>query len=149
MPALMIPVSTRPTGTVPIPPILYTSWRGRRSGLSVGRVGGSMASIASSRVLPLKVVPPLHSRVQPLYHVILRTTVVFSPKSKNPSVHTNTYFGDSSNMLSPCHPEIGTKATALGLYPTFLMKLVVSLMISLNRSSDHWKGKCQYGRSEH
>ena len=26
------------------------------------------------------------------------------------------------NMLSPCHPEMGTKGTAAGLYPTFLMK---------------------------
>jgi hypothetical protein len=26
-----------------------------------------------------------------------------------------TYLVDSSNMLSPCHPEMGTKATALGL----------------------------------
>jgi len=41
-------------------------------------------------------------------------------------------------MLSPCHPEIGTKATVLGLYPTFLMKPEVSLIISLKRSSDHY-----------
>jgi len=40
-------------------------------------------------------------------------------------------------MLSPCHPEMGTNATALGLYPTFLMKLEVSLIISLKRSSLH------------
>merc|ERR1711944_353191 len=42
MPGLMTPVSTLPTGTVPIPPILYTSWRCRRRGLSVGLVGGMM-----------------------------------------------------------------------------------------------------------
>ena len=28
---------------------------------------------------------------------------------------TTTYLVDSSNMLSPCQPEMGTKATALGL----------------------------------
>src|SRR5438105_13054110 len=38
---------------------------------------------------------------------------------------------------SPCHPEMGTKATVLGLYPTFLMKLDVSLTISSYRDSDH------------
>ena len=42
-------------------------------------------------------------------------------------------------MLSPCQPEIGTKATCFGLYPTFLMKLEVSLTISLKRSSDHYR----------
>merc|ERR1719167_1370169 len=56
IPGLMTPVSTRPTGTVPIPPILYTSWRGRRRGLSVGRVGGTMASRAPMRVKPVEVV---------------------------------------------------------------------------------------------
>ena len=53
MPGLITPVSTRPTGTVPMPPILYTSWSGRRSGLSEGRLGGSIASSASSSVGPL------------------------------------------------------------------------------------------------
>jgi hypothetical protein len=33
---------------------------------------------------------------------------------------------------------MGTKATALGLYPTFLMKADVSLTISWNRSSLHY-----------
>ena len=42
-------------------------------------------------------------------------------------------------MLSPCQPEMGTKATDLGLYPTFLMKVEVSLIISLKRSSLHFK----------
>src|SRR6201992_809025 len=84
MPALMVPVSTRPTGTVPIPPILYTSWSGRRRGLSDGRVGGSMASMASSRVLPLLLV--LVSFSQPLYHGQLV---------------------DGSIMLSPLKTEIG------------------------------------------
>lgn len=51
--ALMMPVSTRPTGTVPMPPILYTSWSGRRRGLSLGRLGGSIRSSASSSVGPL------------------------------------------------------------------------------------------------
>ena len=41
-------------------------------------------------------------------------------------------------MLSPCQPEMGTNATVLGLYPTFLIKLEVSLMISLKRDSDHY-----------
>merc|ERR1712187_594143 len=52
MPGFKIPVSTRPTGTVPIPWILYTSCRGRRSGLSVGRFGGLIVSSTSRRVLP-------------------------------------------------------------------------------------------------
>lgn len=30
-------------------------------------------------------------------------------------VPRDTYLTDSSNMLSPCHPEMGTKATVLGL----------------------------------
>jgi hypothetical protein len=34
---------------------------------------------------------------------------------------------------------MGTKATVLGLKPTFLMKLDVSLMISSNRASDHYE----------
>merc|ERR1712048_315191 len=51
MPGFKIPVSTRPTGTVPIPWILYTSWRGRRSALSVGRFGGLIVSSTSRRVL--------------------------------------------------------------------------------------------------
>eukprot|EP01139_Manchomonas_bermudensis_P009425 Amastigsp_a339200_30147.p3 type:complete len:126 gc:universal Amastigsp_a339200_30147:476-853(+) len=52
MPGLRMPVSTRPTGTVPIPEILYTSWRGRRSGFSVGRVGGWIMSRAWRSVGP-------------------------------------------------------------------------------------------------
>merc|ERR1740116_216735 len=55
MPGLITPVSTRPTGTVPIPPILYTSWRGSLRGLSVGLLGGMMESRDSSRVMPLAV----------------------------------------------------------------------------------------------
>src|ERR1700761_1783839 len=92
MPALMTPVSTRPTGTVPIPPILYTSWRGRRRGLSDGRDGGSMESMASRRVLPVDLV--LVSFSQPLYHGQLV---------------------EASIMLSPLKPEMGTKGTCLGL----------------------------------
>ena len=99
MPGLMMPVSTRPTGTVPMPPILYTSWRGRRRALSLGRVGGKMASRALIRVLPLAF-PSFRSTDQPLYQLMLL---------------------DSSIMLSPHQPEIGTKATDLGLYPIFLM----------------------------
>lgn len=37
---------------------------------------------------------------------------------------------EASIMLSPWKPEMGTKATVLGLYPTFLMKLETSLTIS-------------------
>merc|ERR1719233_2261757 len=36
------------------------------------------------------------------------------------------------NMLSPCHPEMGTNGTAAGLYPTFLMKPDTSFLISSN-----------------
>ena len=74
----------------------------------MGRVGGSMASMASRRVLPVTS-PDLVSFFHPLYQGML---VV------------------ASTMLSPCHPEMGTKGTFLGLNPTFLMKLEVSLMIS-------------------
>lgn len=76
--------------------------------MSVGREGGSMASMASRSVLPVAS-PDLVSFFQPLYHAML---VV------------------ASTMLSPCHPEMGTKGTFFGLKPTFLMKLDVSLMIS-------------------
>merc|ERR1711976_563494 len=99
MPGLRVPVSTRPTGTVPIPPILYTSWSGKRRGLSVGRCGGRIASKAWNKVFP-EALPSLRSIAHPLYQGM---------------------FLLSSIMLSPCQPEIGTKATALGLYPTFLM----------------------------
>merc|ERR1712036_23458 len=83
-------------------------------GLSTGRDGGSMASMASRRVLPVALA--LVSFSQPLYHGQLV---------------------EGSIMLSPLKPEIGTNGTCLGLKPTFLMKLDVSLMISLKRSSDH------------
>jgi len=53
MAGLMIPVSTLPTGTVPIPPILYTSYRGNLKGLSVGLLGGTTLSKASIRMGPL------------------------------------------------------------------------------------------------
>lgn len=53
IPGLMIPVSTRPTGTVPIPPILYTSCNGRRNAKSVGRLGGTIESNASNRIGPI------------------------------------------------------------------------------------------------
>jgi len=46
---LITPVSTRPTGTGPMPPILYTSCNGNLRGLD----GGRMASDASRRVLPV------------------------------------------------------------------------------------------------
>ncbi|KAG6557671.1 hypothetical protein Mapa_000434 [Marchantia paleacea] len=53
IPGLMTPVSTRPTGTVPMPPILYTSCSGSLSGLSDGRLGSETLSSASSSVGPL------------------------------------------------------------------------------------------------
>jgi len=49
----MIPVSTLPTGTVPIPPILYTSYNGSLSGLSVGLDGGMIKLSASNKIGPL------------------------------------------------------------------------------------------------
>merc|ERR1719336_1882367 len=105
-----MPVSTLPTGTVPIPPILWTSWRGSLRGLSVGLVGGMTASRASRRVMPLAL-PSFLSTFQPLYQDI---------------------FWEALIMLSPCQPEIGTNGTAAGLYPTFLMKPETSLLISSN-----------------
>ncbi|KAG6551214.1 hypothetical protein Mapa_007450 [Marchantia paleacea] len=53
IPGLITPVSTRPTGTVPMPPILYTSWRGNLRGLSDGLFGSDTLSKASRRVGPL------------------------------------------------------------------------------------------------
>uniref|UniRef100_A0A0A9DWI7 Uncharacterized protein n=1 Tax=Arundo donax TaxID=35708 RepID=A0A0A9DWI7_ARUDO len=53
IPGFRTPVSTRPTGTVPMPPILYTSCRGRRRGLSEGLLGSLIWSSASRRVGPL------------------------------------------------------------------------------------------------
>merc|ERR1712183_978114 len=67
-------------------------------------------------VLPVFVLPSFVSVVHPLYHGILP---------------------DASIMLSPCHPEIGTKATVLGLYPTFLTYPSTSFLISVNRFSEY------------
>jgi hypothetical protein len=53
IPGFKIPVSTLPTGTVPIPPILYTSYNGSLNGFSVGLVGGVIKSSASLRHGPL------------------------------------------------------------------------------------------------
>jgi len=47
------PVSTLPTGTVPIPPILYTSYKGNLKGLSRGLFGAMIISKASNKVGPL------------------------------------------------------------------------------------------------
>mmetsp|Transcript_14912 Transcript_14912/g.36040 ORF Transcript_14912/g.36040 Transcript_14912/m.36040 type:complete len:262 (+) Transcript_14912:319-1104(+) len=108
MPGLRMPVSTRPTGTVPIPPILYTSWSGRRRALSVGRLGGSMASSASSRQ-------------GPVYHLVRGwSAAVFSKR------------------LSPVHPEMGILGTFSGLYPIFLMYPFISLAISSYRFCDQF-----------
>lgn len=49
----IIPVSTLPTGTVPIPEILYASYIGILSGLWVGLFGGLRESRASRSVGPL------------------------------------------------------------------------------------------------
>ncbi len=46
-PTVMTPVSTRPTGTVPTPFMVYTSWTGRRSGFFTGFVGTVKVSMAS------------------------------------------------------------------------------------------------------
>lgn len=53
IPGLSLPVSTLPTGTVPIPPILYTSYNGNLSGLSDGLFGGIILSKHSVRKGPL------------------------------------------------------------------------------------------------
>jgi len=53
IPGLITPVSTLPTGTVPIPPILYTSYKGNLKGLSTGLLGGTTLSRASRRKGPL------------------------------------------------------------------------------------------------
>merc|ERR1719300_952308 len=64
-----------------------------------------MESRASRRVVPLAF-PSLRSTFHPLYHDMLELVC---------------------NMLSPCHPEIGTNGTATGLYPTFLINPDTSL----------------------
>ena len=69
------------------------TWRGSLRGLSVGLLGGMMESRASSRVMPLAL-PSFLSTFHPLYQVMLV---------------------EASIMLSPCQPEMGTKATAAGL----------------------------------
>tara|TARA_B110000503_G_C7071316_1_gene380997 strand:+ start:678 stop:1001 length:324 start_codon:yes stop_codon:yes gene_type:complete len=38
--------------------------------------------------------------------------------------------GDFSNILSPCHPEIGMNGMFAGLYPTFFKKSLNSALIS-------------------
>merc|ERR1719342_544711 len=89
--------------------------RGSLRGLSVGLVGGMMESRASRRVVPLAL-PSLRSTFHPLYQFMLVEVLI---------------------MLSPCHPEMGTKATAAGLYPTFLMKPPTSFLISSNLASEY------------
>ena len=66
----------------------------------MGRAGGMMESRASKSVVPLRV-PSLEVTSHPLYQLML---------------------GEVSIMLSPCHPEMGTNATAAGLYPTYHLK---------------------------
>lgn len=53
IPGFNTPVSTLPTGTVPTPEILYTSYNGSLNGLSSGLVGFGKASIASIKQGPL------------------------------------------------------------------------------------------------
>merc|ERR1712203_1227437 len=67
--------------------------KGSLRGLSVGLLGGMIESRASRRVMPLAL-PSFLSTFQPLYQPMLV---------------------EASIMLSPCHPEMGTKATAAGL----------------------------------
>merc|ERR1719430_2936460 len=86
------------------------SWSGSLRGLSVGLWGGMIESRDSRRVVPLAL-PSLRSTAHPLYQLMLV---------------------EVSIMLSPCHPEIGTKATDAGLYPTFLMNPPTSFWISSN-----------------
>src|SRR5437879_10284404 len=52
-PSFTTPVSTRPTGTVPTPVIVYTSCIGTRKGLSKGFGGGMKSLSASYTVTPL------------------------------------------------------------------------------------------------
>merc|ERR1719445_1863448 len=87
--------------------------KGSLRGLSVGLVGGMMESRASRRVVPLAF-PSLRSTFHPLYQDM---------------------FVLVCSMLSPCQPEMGTKGTATGLYPTFLMKPETSFLISSNLAS--------------
>lgn len=38
-----------------------------------------------------------------------------TPVSTKPDMNDDTHLAESSNMLSPCHPEMGTNGTDLGL----------------------------------
>ncbi len=51
--------------------------------------------------LPRPSLVPGHAKMEGEYH--------------DKIIDKKTYLADSSNMLSPCHPEMGTKATDLGL----------------------------------
>ena len=66
IPDFSAPVSARPTGTVPIPPIVYTSWRKKTHWL----VGGPFGLIdhvqdlkKSQALVPIKV-------GRPFYHIV-------------------------------------------------------------------------------
>ena len=84
---------------------LYTSCRGRRRGRSVGRLGGTMASKASSRIGPLRTIttstPPVSTHASSL-------SALCHPVSW--LLLTDLYhfmLSDRSMRLSPFHPEMG------------------------------------------
>lgn len=68
-----------------------------------------MASMASSKVFPLAV-PALVSLVHPLYQGMLVLSSLLGSANAFKCRFDMTY-----SMLSPCHPEMGTKGTDLGL----------------------------------
>ena len=111
-PGFITPVSTRPTGTVPMPPILYTSCRGRRSGLSSGRSGGSRLSSASSSV-------------GPLYQGMLSDFSIMLSPWPQPEMGTNRH------LLGACSP------TFLMYGRHLLLDLVEALLAHLTHLSVH------------
>merc|ERR1719409_867916 len=114
IPGFRQPVSTRPTGTVPMPWILYTSCSGRRSGRPEARFGGLTLSRAVNRVFCVYFFLFLVSQ----YHGVL---------------------SDLSIMLSPLKPEMGMNL-ALPKKPFCLQKSLTPPMISLKRFSQNASG---------
>merc|ERR1719384_1749789 len=91
MPGLMIPVSTRPTGTVPIPPILYTS-NSEDSGLSHEQM---------KAIFPLGA-PEAFQPFQPSRCIY---NIVESPDHCLPVAATNATVGPSSFAATPLVAE--------------------------------------------
>ena len=97
----------------------------------MGLCGGKIESKALNKVFPLAL-PSLRSTAHPLNHFIYKISNIYMYNKIFDSIQFVSHtLSLSSNMLSPCQPDMGTNATALGLYPIFLMYVDTSLTISL------------------